>query len=405
MGQIFGGGGGGGSSGITGINSDLTAAQTLSVGTTGSDFAITDAGSGSHVFNIPDAGASARGLVTTGAQTLAGQKTFSSAPILSSLTLSTVPYLDASKVLTSSSVTPTELGYVSGVTSAIQTQIAAKAPTASPTFTGTVSGATASWATTPATGGATGFSITQAPANSASGTYIANSVALTVGTASAGPFFGRQTSVTSPGSSPNGMYGNYSVITGTFGGTAGVYANFADNQVACTSSDWYNNKSGFAGFFTSRGSTTSGSNTGVMANAYGGKYNLAVYGIADSAAGSSNLLCGVLGKAVAGPTSYVGGHFTIGSTDNQAFWNALPAIKAALACDNTDTSDSVFQGLVNGVKKVEIASDGKLLATIGLGVGNSATATVGVGVLAKKIEVFDASGSSLGFVPVYATIT
>lgn len=51
-----------------------------------------------------------------------------------SLTLSgtgadTVPYLDASKKLTSSSVTPTELGYVSGVTSAIQTQINGKEPT------------------------------------------------------------------------------------------------------------------------------------------------------------------------------------------------------------------------------------------------------------------------------------
>jgi hypothetical protein len=40
-----------------------------------------------------------------------------------SLTASTVVYLDASKNLTSSSVTPTELGYVSGATSNIQNQI------------------------------------------------------------------------------------------------------------------------------------------------------------------------------------------------------------------------------------------------------------------------------------------
>jgi hypothetical protein len=46
--------------------------------------------------------------------------------IISSLTASTVPYLDASKQLTSSAVTPTELGYVSGVTSAIQTQLNGK---------------------------------------------------------------------------------------------------------------------------------------------------------------------------------------------------------------------------------------------------------------------------------------
>lgn len=39
-------------------------------------------------------------------------------------------------------VSPTELGYLDGVTSAIQTQLNAKAPLASPTFTGTVSGIT-----------------------------------------------------------------------------------------------------------------------------------------------------------------------------------------------------------------------------------------------------------------------
>jgi hypothetical protein len=39
-------------------------------------------------------------------------------------------------------VSSTELGYVNGVTSAIQTQLDAKAPTANPTFTGTVSGVT-----------------------------------------------------------------------------------------------------------------------------------------------------------------------------------------------------------------------------------------------------------------------
>lgn len=43
--------------------------------------------------------------------------------IISSGTATTVPYFDASKQLVSSAVTPTELGYVSGVTSAIQTQI------------------------------------------------------------------------------------------------------------------------------------------------------------------------------------------------------------------------------------------------------------------------------------------
>jgi hypothetical protein len=42
------------------------------------------------------------------------------------------------------SVTNTEIGYLSGVTSSIQSQISSKAPVASPTFTGTVSGITKS---------------------------------------------------------------------------------------------------------------------------------------------------------------------------------------------------------------------------------------------------------------------
>lgn len=54
---------------------------------------------------------------------------WSSAPNFPTLTAATVPYLDASKNLTSSAVTPTELGFVSGVTSAIQTQFAGKAST------------------------------------------------------------------------------------------------------------------------------------------------------------------------------------------------------------------------------------------------------------------------------------
>lgn len=86
----------------------------------------------------------------TGDETIAGVKTFSSAPICSALTANTVPYLNGSKVLTSSAVTPTELGYVSGVTSAIQTQLGTKAPTASPTFTGTTTVGTGgiAWTTT-----------------------------------------------------------------------------------------------------------------------------------------------------------------------------------------------------------------------------------------------------------------
>ena len=63
------------STGITAINSLTAQVQFLTTGTTGTDFNIVSSGS-THTFNIPTASASARGLVSTSAQTFAGDKTF-----------------------------------------------------------------------------------------------------------------------------------------------------------------------------------------------------------------------------------------------------------------------------------------------------------------------------------------
>lgn len=52
----------------------LSSNQTFAVGTSGTDFAVVSTGT-SHTFNLPDASATARGLVTTGTQTFAGTKT------------------------------------------------------------------------------------------------------------------------------------------------------------------------------------------------------------------------------------------------------------------------------------------------------------------------------------------
>lgn len=64
------------SGGISSLNGLTDTTQTFATGTTGTDFGIVSA-AGVHTFNLPDASATARGIVTTGTQTFAGAKTFS----------------------------------------------------------------------------------------------------------------------------------------------------------------------------------------------------------------------------------------------------------------------------------------------------------------------------------------
>jgi hypothetical protein len=63
------------STGLTALNGLTAQVQTFATGTSGTDFAISSV-TNTHTFNLPDASATARGLITTGSQTLAGIKTF-----------------------------------------------------------------------------------------------------------------------------------------------------------------------------------------------------------------------------------------------------------------------------------------------------------------------------------------
>jgi len=71
------------------------------------------------------------GVILSDADALTGISALTTGSLnVSGATLSTVPYVDASKNLVSSAVTPTELGYLDGVTSDLQTQLDAKIPEA-----------------------------------------------------------------------------------------------------------------------------------------------------------------------------------------------------------------------------------------------------------------------------------
>ena len=70
--------------GISSLNALTDATQTFAVGTSGTNFAISSA-SGVHTFNLPDASTTARGVVTTGAQTFGGTKQFSRIDFTSNL--------------------------------------------------------------------------------------------------------------------------------------------------------------------------------------------------------------------------------------------------------------------------------------------------------------------------------
>jgi len=63
------------SKGLTSLNNLTTQVQFLATGTSGTDFNISSS-TATHTFNIPNASATNRGLITTGAQTIAGAKVF-----------------------------------------------------------------------------------------------------------------------------------------------------------------------------------------------------------------------------------------------------------------------------------------------------------------------------------------
>jgi hypothetical protein len=126
--------------GISSLNGLTESTQNFAVGTTGTDFAISSAGS-THTFNLPTASAANRGALSSADWSTFNGKLTGNAPIIgatntkitydskglvtagTSLAAGDMPTgIDAANI-GSGAVSNTEFGYLDGVTSAIQTQL------------------------------------------------------------------------------------------------------------------------------------------------------------------------------------------------------------------------------------------------------------------------------------------
>lgn len=86
-----------------------------------------------------------------------------------------------------------------------------------------------------------------------------------------------------------------------------------------------------------------------------------------------------------------------------------PTLGAVIAGDGSTNAVTMTNGIGAIAARVPAGTqdwgvEGKMRATGGIGVGNSAAATT-PGSVTRKVEIFDASGASLGFLAVYGTIT
>ena len=124
--------------GITGLgtsgNIQTGATQTLATGTTGTDFGITSSGN-THTFNLPDASASNRGaLLSADWTTFNNKQNALTNPVTGTGTNNELAYFNTTgstigSLSTATYPSLTELSYVKGVTSGIQTQIGTKQAT------------------------------------------------------------------------------------------------------------------------------------------------------------------------------------------------------------------------------------------------------------------------------------
>lgn len=138
--------------------------------------------------------------------------------------------------------------------------------------------------------------------------------------------------------------------------------------------------------YTAGGTVTNGA-AGLRVGNQGNSGYATAYGIrVDGITGSTSLNVGARIDASTERTLWLAG-------------DSNPTTAAGGITFGSSADTNLYRSAANTLK-----TDDKLITTIGLGVGNSAAATT-PGTVTRKMEVFDASGTSLGFVAIYDAIT
>lgn len=360
----------GGGSGITSINGDTTAAQVIVAGTAGTDFAVNSSG-GTSTLNLPDAGAAARGVVTTGSQTLAGTKTLSSAPILSSLTAQAIPYLNASKTLADGAWRQADSTFATTFT-----------PSGSPTSLLSIDYSGLTTATR--------------------GVYLS-------GTVPNATHSGYDIDWTGNTSSSKFIRGyRFSIDGGAYssGGVIGAYYNVAavntSNNLGTVANQFQGNTGVWSQVSTQN---TTGLAVGVTSGAFSSRYQMGGHFTAGgNAGGTSPKALGVKGAASpdgTGVASTIGVYGVLASTQSAAE-SSWPTYNAASAFDSGDVVAPAFVALNNGSSVFQIQNNG--VTIIGANNGGSTHLVNGNFTIGSSL-LFKDKGATPGFITVGAPTT